>query len=286
MIALTTIARGDASRITEPRRSIVRSPEEWTALWAAHAGPDAAAPAVDFTSLVVAAAFAGERPTAGHAIEITAAVEGPGGARLVVEQRAPGPGMMAAQILTSPFHIVSLPRTAGEVTWVDAAPAASDLSKRPDPSRPSRLPPPASSARAATAGRPGAGTSSTGLKPTTAAALAYLAGPISGATILLAESRSEFVRFHAWQSIIGIGGLGLALIAAFVLAFTSLFVTASGVSVMVRVATGIWIVLVAAVAICLWKAWTGQRWKLPLAGTLAERRAALPPTSPRGPAAR
>ena len=42
--------------------------------------------------------------------------------------------------------------------------------------------------------------STTGLDPNFAAALAYLAGPFSGATILLAERKSEYVRFHAWQA--------------------------------------------------------------------------------------
>jgi uncharacterized membrane protein len=50
--------------------------------------------------------------------------------------------------------------------------------------------------------------SSTGLDPHVAAALAYLAGPFSGVLILLAERTSAYVRFHAWQSVIGLGGWG------------------------------------------------------------------------------
>ena len=37
------------------------------------------------------------------------------------------------------------------------------------------------------------------------------------------------------------------------------------------VAFVIWIVLAIVWAICLWKAWSGERWKLPLAGDYAER---------------
>ena len=47
--------------------------------------------------------------------------------------------------------------------------------------------------------------SSSGLPPRTAAALAYVAGPVSGGLILLAESRNADVRFHAFQSIIALG---------------------------------------------------------------------------------
>ena len=113
--------------------------------------------------------------------------------------------------------------------------------------------------------------SSTGLAPRTASALAYLAGPFSGALILLAESKNPDVRFHAWQSVVGLGGLGVALLMAYVLSAAALFVSAGAVTVMFTVASVLWIVLALVWAICLWKAFSGQRWKLPLAGDYAER---------------
>ena len=114
--------------------------------------------------------------------------------------------------------------------------------------------------------------SSTGLQPRTASTLAYLAGPFSGALILLAESSNDDVRFHAWQSIVGLGGLTMAVIASYALAVAALFVSATAVSVMIAVATAIWVVLLIVWAICLWKAAAGDRWHLPLAGAIAERR--------------
>ena len=113
--------------------------------------------------------------------------------------------------------------------------------------------------------------SSTGLHPRTASALAYLAGPFSGGLILLAESQNDDVRFHGWQSVVGLGGLVVAVLLAYFLAFVALFVSAAAVSVMVGVASVIWIVLLLTWAICLWKAYTGERWKLPFAGDYAER---------------
>ena len=133
--------------------------------------------------------------------------------------------------------------------------------------------PPASSAQPA---------SSTGLDPRTASALAYLAGPFSGALILFAESTNQHVRFHAWQSILALGGLGVAVLASYAVAFIALFVSATVVSLMVGVSYVIWVVLVIVWALCLWKALSGERWKLPLAGDYAER---LATASPRGPAA-
>jgi uncharacterized membrane protein len=259
MSGLTTIARGDASHVTESRRAIARTGDEWRVLWALHAGPDAQAPAVDLTRVIVAAAFAGDKPSAGHAIEISAADHaGPAGRglELVVEERAPGPDTIAAAIITAPFHIVAVPREAGEVGWLEVGGWRSEVGGR----------------RSEVGGRkPPQPPSSTGLEPRTASALAYLAGPFSGALILLAESRNKDVRFHAWQSIVGLGGLGLAVGVSYVIAFIALFVSATVVSLMVRVAYVIWIVLAIVWAICLWKAWSGERWKLPLVGDYAER---------------
>ena len=273
-MSVTTIARGDASRVTEPRRILARTDGEWRALWAIHAGPETATPPVDLSRVVVAAAFAGEQPSAGYCIEISAADrpdhtatplpdggDRDGGTRLALITRGPARDEAAAAILTSPFHIVAVDRAAGEVTWAD----------EPSPSRDApganREQPDDRASRPA----PRASISSTGLEPRTASALAYLAGPFSGALILLAESTNDDVRFHAWQSIVGLGGLGLAVIASYVLAVVALFISATAVSLMVGVAYVIWIVLAIVWAICLWKAWSGGRWKLPLAGDYAER---------------
>jgi uncharacterized membrane protein len=285
MSRLTTIARGGDSRIADPRRAIVRTVEEWRTLWAVHAGPDAEVPDVDLVNATIAAAFAGEKMSAGYGIEIARADPIPGGVRLVVVEQRPGPGMVTAQIITSPFHIVSVPKTAGDVAWAEGTngnaasdlrpptsnlrPPASDLRPPTSDPRPptSDLQPPTSNLRPPASDLP----SSTGLDPRTASALAYLAGPFSGALILFAESTSDLVRFHAWQSIVALGGLGLAVLASYVIAVAVFFVSATAASLMVAVATVIWIVLAIVWAICLWKALSGERWKLPLAGDFAER---------------
>jgi uncharacterized membrane protein len=117
--------------------------------------------------------------------------------------------------------------------------------------------------------------SSTGLEPAFAAALAYLAGPFSGLVILLAERTNRYVRFHAWQAIIGLGGL--AAIAVFLLmsAFMGLFVSPSlfkALYIVAAIVAAGWLVVW---ALCLVKAFGGSAWQLPLAGALAARRAEL-----------
>jgi uncharacterized membrane protein len=114
--------------------------------------------------------------------------------------------------------------------------------------------------------------SSTGLDPHVAAALAYLAGPFSAVLVLLAEQTSAYVRFHAWQSVIGLGGLGVLVVCLMTLAFVSIVVSATAFNVLLYLGWATWVAWIVLWAICLVRAFRGDRWKLPIAGDLAERR--------------
>ena len=121
--------------------------------------------------------------------------------------------------------------------------------------------------------------SSTGLDPNVAAALAYLAGPFSGMLLLLVERSSRYVRFHAIQSILGLGGLWVLAATLGLLAVLTVFVSATGFALLLYAAWatgGVWIVVW---IVCLVKAFTGRLWKMPIAGRYAERWA-MQPTNP------
>jgi uncharacterized membrane protein len=258
---LSTIARGDGSAVMQARRTIVRNAAEWRALWAAHAGPATPEPVVDFEAQMVAAAFAGERPSPGFEIEITGTRRNGPALTVVVEERSPVPGRVAAQVIVSPFHIVALPRYDGEVRFSDHAGQAA-ASARP------QLPvTPDAPASWSSAGAP----SSTGLDPNFAAALAYLAGPFSGILILLVERPNRYVRFHAWQAVVGLGGLGLLATAALVFSFATLLVSPLVFTLMYRLSELLAILWVVAWGVCLVKAFTGNEWKMPVAGRYAKR---------------
>jgi uncharacterized membrane protein len=113
--------------------------------------------------------------------------------------------------------------------------------------------------------------STTGLDAHVAASLAYLAGPFSGILVLLAERTSSYVRFHAWQSIIGLGGLGLVIAGLMAASFLSILVSATALRVLLMVTWLVWALWIVCWATCLVKAFTRRRWKLPLAGAYAER---------------
>ena len=270
---LTTLAQGSDSGITSARRSVVRDDASWRALWAAHAGPDAAAPAIDFHSRFIAAVFAGERPSPGHSVAITDARADAGGLTLVVSEQVPPRGQMAAQILVSPFHIVTFPRVDGEVRFEDA--------RGRDATHPGSARP-AAAVRGRTAdAMDNTVASSTGLEPNFAAALAYLAGPFSGILILLVERASRYVRFHAWQAVLGLGTLGVVAAAALVFSFLTLLLSPLAFTAMYRLSEILAVLWVVAWVFCLVKAFTGRAWRMPVAGRFAERLATrpLPPSS-------
>jgi uncharacterized membrane protein len=113
--------------------------------------------------------------------------------------------------------------------------------------------------------------STTGLDPRVAATLAYLAGPVSGVLVLLAERTSPFVRFHAWQAILGLGGLGLTVFLTMTLAVASVLVSAAAFRTLMVVSWTLGALWIVCWMLCMAQAFTRRRWKLPIAGRYAER---------------
>jgi uncharacterized membrane protein len=101
--------------------------------------------------------------------------------------------------------------------------------------------------------------SSTGLEVNLAAALTYLFGFITGIVFLAIEKDSKFVRFHAMQSTItflGLFVLNMILTVSLVAAIISLL--------LVPVTFILWLIL-------MFKAYQGEKFKLPYIGDLAEQ---------------
>ena len=116
---LATIARGDSSAIDTKREVIVRTPSEWSSLWKAHA-PSQSAPAVDFARQTVVGVFLGNRPTSGYSVEVLAARADNGVVVVEWAETRPDPGDITAQVVTAPFHLVSMPAYAGPLRLVEA----------------------------------------------------------------------------------------------------------------------------------------------------------------------
>ena len=116
VLLVVTVAQGPTSNIEEPRQVVARTAAEWQALWKEHS-PASALPAVEFAQSLVIGVFLGSRPTAGFSVEITAVRTE--GSRTVVEytERVPPRDAFVAQMLTSPFHLVRIMRTAGPLEF-------------------------------------------------------------------------------------------------------------------------------------------------------------------------
>ena len=115
--AFTNVAKGDVSGLQETKQVTIRTAAEWAALWKDHS-PNGKMPVVDFAKQMVVGIFLGTKPSTGHEVEIVGVRTE--GKDLIVEyvQKQPGRGTMAAQILTEPFHLVSVAQHAGTVRFI------------------------------------------------------------------------------------------------------------------------------------------------------------------------
>ena len=103
---------------------------------------------------------------------------------------------------------------------------------------------------------------SLGLDANVAAALSYLLGWITGAAMLVIERQNRFVRFHALQSTIVFGGLCALWLAGTAIPFVGWVIS---FLIIPPLSAVVWLMM-------LFKAYQGERYKLPVAGDMAERR--------------
>jgi len=102
-----------------------------------------------------------------------------------------------------------------------------------------------------------------GMDENVAGALAYALGWITGAAFLLMEPTNKFVRFHALQSLIVFGGLSVAWFIAVSIPLLGWFVA---FIIIPPLSAVLWLLL-------MYRAYQGQRYKVPFAGDIADQRA-------------
>jgi hypothetical protein len=115
-----TVDKGEQSNVDEAKQVVVRTEAEWTKLWQQHS-PDRKRPAVDFSKDMVVGVFMGSRPTAGYNVSIVSTFAKDGKVLVQYRESQPRPGTIAAQILTFPYHLVAVPKTAGDVKFEKAS---------------------------------------------------------------------------------------------------------------------------------------------------------------------
>ena len=96
------------------------------------------------------------------------------------------------------------------------------------------------------------------LSENTRGALCYVLGFLSGIFFLLTEKENKFVRFHAMQSTIVFLGITLFMMFPFIGWMLSVFIAPLSLL--------LWLFL-------MYKAYQGEKFKLPVIGDLAEKQA-------------
>ena len=142
--------RGQVSAQDERKRVVVRDSDSWQPLWHAMRGktvPMPDLPAIDFQKHMVIGAFMGTRPTGGFSVHITRVVQNDK-VVVTVREQGPAPGDMVTMALTSPYHVVVVPRSDKPVEFVadENGPELGGLRKSsrlpiPAPNRPDRSEP-------------------------------------------------------------------------------------------------------------------------------------------------
>jgi len=113
---LRVLEKGDQSNVDEARQVAVRTAAEWKTLWRQHS-PDRDQPRVDFGRDMVVGVFLGSRTTAGFSVEIVSALVEQGALVVRFRETRPQSDRIVAQVITSPYHLVAVPRHSGEVRF-------------------------------------------------------------------------------------------------------------------------------------------------------------------------
>ena len=120
---------------------------------------------------------------------------------------------------------------------------------------------------------PAASQSSTGLDPKLAGLLCYILGIITGLIFFLIEKSNDVVRFHAAQSILFSGSMIVLWIVITILQFVILSISLSLGSIFSLLTMLLGLAVFVLWVVLLIKGYSGQKWKLPVIGDIAERMA-------------
>ncbi|MCA1753563.1 MAG: protease complex subunit PrcB family protein [Spirochaeta sp.] len=118
--AYETVARGSYSGVLTQREVTVESEAALDRLWREiHSGrsPVPETPDIEFETMQIAAVFAGEKPSGGYSIEVTAMQHEDEHLTIYYQEQSPAPGDIVTQALTQPYHIVQFTRTELDVRF-------------------------------------------------------------------------------------------------------------------------------------------------------------------------
>jgi len=116
-----SIAFESSSGIGQAQNFVIKDAAAWNALWQriyANQTPVPPVTDVDFNTQMVVAAALGSKPTGGYDVLLTEAAKDTGGLVIAVRATSPGAHCFVTQALTAPIDIARLPKTGGDVQFV------------------------------------------------------------------------------------------------------------------------------------------------------------------------
>lgn len=128
-------------------------------------------------------------------------------------------------------------------------------------------PPPATPPPPPTSGQP----TSTGLDPKLAGLLSYILGIVTGLIFFLIEKTNQVVRFHAAQSIVFSGFTIVLWIVLMIVSAVLYSISWTMGNLFGLVTMLIWLGFFIVWIVLLVKGYSGEKWKLPILGDIAER---------------
>lgn len=113
--------KGFNAKQEKSKRLVIRDQKTWVATWDVMKGnvmPKPAVPAIDFDKQMVVAVFMGRKMSGGYGIKIVKVKE-KDGLIVTVKESSPPKDAMVTMALTSPYHVVVIPKSDKKVEFVN-----------------------------------------------------------------------------------------------------------------------------------------------------------------------
>jgi hypothetical protein len=113
-LPLRSVSKGAFSGITDVRQEVIRDKEAFAKVWdelQARSRPRPSLPEIDFAREMLVLVTLGQRRTGGFSIEVVNVEVRQDRLRVGVRRQNPAPGAMVIEVLTSPFHLVAVPKS-------------------------------------------------------------------------------------------------------------------------------------------------------------------------------
>lgn len=111
-VSFTVLSEGTNAEVTDRKNYRIKNRDEFASVWAyAYGDTGEPLPSVDFTQNHILAIFSGERPSAGYGVTVNAVIDTDTAREIMITHTEPGSSCITAQVITSPFQFILVPKT-------------------------------------------------------------------------------------------------------------------------------------------------------------------------------